>query len=294
MKSKLKMLGVLLVSAMVFFSCGKDDEVKNPDEKKGENSGKWTYPEDEKVFVEGGTFMMGSKDIGNDYWLKNQTPQHEVTVKSFYIGKYEVTTKQFAEYVNAKKNKYIDGFPIIILDSEYCQFEKKNGIYQPKEGQENRPVMDIWWKLAKDFAEWVGGRLPTEAEWEYAARGGKKSKNYTYAGSNNVDEVAWHSGNSSKAIYSFPVGQKKANELGIYDMSGNVWELCEDKWHSDYTNAPTDGSAWIETNGREDKRVRRGGGYMSSNERSITYRTYDDGDEDNGFRVVFDVKEDKK
>ena len=81
-------------------------------------------------------------------------------------------------------------------------------------------MVNVTWSGARAYSEWAGGRLPTEAEWEYAARGGKKSKGYKYSGGNNLDEVAWHLGNSKTGVR--PVGGKKSNELGIYDMSGNV------------------------------------------------------------------------
>lgn len=166
---------------------------------------------DEMVFVEGGTFRMGSDE------KSEERPVHEVTVKSFYIGKYEVTLGQYRNF---------------------CQVTGRQmpepPLYAEKSGwlTDDTPMVNIDWNDAQAYCQWAGGRLPTEAEWEFAARGGNLSKKLQYSGSNDPDEVAWHSGNSNARIQ--PVGLKKPNELGIYDMSGNVWEWCSDWFDRQY------------------------------------------------------------
>ncbi|MCU0447141.1 MAG: SUMF1/EgtB/PvdO family nonheme iron enzyme [Microscillaceae bacterium] len=162
------------------------------------------------IFVEGGTFTMGS-DNGRD----NQKPAHPVTLDSFYIAETQVTQELY-EKVMGTNPSYFQNCP-------QCPVEKVN------------------WQDAQDFIKkltQLSGKkygLLTEAQWEYAARGGNKSQNYKYAGSNNIDDVAWYWDNSEKKTH--PVKTKKPNELGIYDMSGNVWEWCED-WYGDYPNSP--------------------------------------------------------
>ena len=107
-------------------------------------------------------------------------------------------------------------------------------------GDDNLPVEQVSWKDVQEFIQKLNAltgktyRLPTEAEWEYAARGGNQSQGYKYAGSNTVGDVAWHYGNSDHKTH--PVGQKQPNELGLYDMSGNVWEWCQD-WYGDYSSS---------------------------------------------------------
>ena len=162
------------------------------------------------VYVQGGTFNMGSNE-GED----NEKPVHSVTLSNFYIGKYTVT---FAQY------------------DAFCNETKRSKPGDEGWGRGNRPVINVSWDDAVAYCRWLSTktgktyRLPTEAEWEYAARGGNKSKGYTYSGSNNIDAVAWYSDNTAH-----PVGQKQANELGLYDMTGNVWEWCSD-WYGDYSS----------------------------------------------------------
>ncbi|MBL7816926.1 MAG: SUMF1/EgtB/PvdO family nonheme iron enzyme [Saprospiraceae bacterium] len=183
-----------------------------------------TLYEPEMVLVKGGTFKMGS----NDY--TDEQPIHDVTLNDFYIGKYPVTQKQW-QAIMGDNPSYFKGetLPVECVSWEDCQvFIKK-----------------LNEKTGKTY------RLPTEAEWEYAARGGNQSKGYTYSGSNDVKSVAWFTENSDSKTH--PVGQKQANELGIYDMSGNVWEWCSD-WYDEnyYKNSPSQnpkgpstGSFWV-------------------------------------------------
>ncbi len=183
------------------------------------------------VTVEGGTFKMGDKE-----WEHTQ-PIHEVSLNTYQIAKYPVTQEQWQAVMGNKPSDF--------------------------DGCKNCPVEKVSWDDIQDFIKKLNGkigldfRLPTEAEWEFAARGGIKSKGYKFAGSDNVEEVAWYRYNSNSKTHA--VGGKKANELGLYDLSGNVWELCEDEWHDDYTDAPKDGSNWVR--GEAKYRVLRGGSW---------------------------------
>ncbi|MDR1029457.1 MAG: SUMF1/EgtB/PvdO family nonheme iron enzyme [Treponema sp.] len=190
------------------------------------------------VRVEGGTFQMGSNN-GQD-WEK---PVHTVTVKGFYMGKYEVTQKEWQELMGttvAQQRDMADrswslygvgdNYPIYYVSwyeaVEYCnKLSLKEGLSPAYRGSGNNIVCDF---------NATGYRLPTEAEWEYAARGGNKDPMaYEYSGGNSVESVAWYSGNSGNS--SHPVGTKQPNSLGLYDMSGNVWEWCWD-WYGGYSS----------------------------------------------------------
>ena len=169
------------------------------------------------IKVEGGTFMMGAtEEQKGDAW-DDEMPVHQVTLTSYYIGQTEVTQALWKAVMGKNPVEYDFG--------------------------DNRPVTNVSWDDCQDFVikmnQLTGKRfrLPTEAEWEYACRGGKKSRGYKYSGSNTIDDVAWYYDNSSSKTH--PVATKSPNELGIYDMSGNVWEWCQD-WYGRYSsNAQT-------------------------------------------------------
>ena len=202
-----------------------------------------------------------------DYLRK--APVHSVTVSDFNISKTEVTFEQY---------------------DAYCTLTGRGKPYDEGWGRGDRPVMNVSWHDVTAFCEWMTRttgktyRLPTEAEWEYAARGGSKSKGYKYSGSNDLDAVGWYGGNSSRKTH--PVAQKQPNELGLYDMSGNVWEWCAD-WYGDYSSSPqTDPQG---SNSGKFRVLRGGGWHYSVSNCRVAYRFkhYPDLKYNNlGFRLV--------
>ncbi len=275
-------------NALIETDCKAEGKVCKTDGDK--SSCKKDIPED-MVLVEGGTFMMGSEAS-----KKAGKPVHDVEVKSFYIGKYEVTNSQYCEFLNDKKaikgkHEGVDVTWIVLGDD--CQIEEVAGKYVPKKGKENHPVVNVTWYGALYYAQYKGARLPSEAEWEYSARGGNKNKNCDkgckYAGSDDVEEVSWNSTNSG--FDSHPVGdKKKPNELGLYDMSGNVYEWINDWYSDDYYGKSPKSNPQGPTKGTE--RVLRGGCFYSNpGDCHVAYRNHSKPDEVfglGGFRIVFD------
>ncbi len=247
---------------------------------------------DDLILVEGGNFSMGSENGGGG---DDEQPVHTVKVSSFYMGRYEVTNQEVVDvftrgiesgalFVDATtlKNNYGDKQELLDLDSEYCQIVYSRGRLAVQPGKENNPVIEISWygtvvfcnllseirgyDPAYDLSDWSydftsnGYRIPTEAEWEYAAKGGNNHDGYEYSGSNTVGDVGWYDDNSGYKTH--PVGGKSPNSLGLYDMSGNVWEWCWDWYGEDYYSStslvdpegPDSGGYW-------EDRVLRGGSW---------------------------------
>lgn len=220
------------------------------------------------VAVEGGTFTMGATSEQQRVAYDWEKPAHSVTLSDFSIGETEVTEELWYA---------------VMEESQYSRCRNKN-----------LPIEYVSWNECQEFITKLNQltgknfRLPTEAEWEYAARGGKESMGYRYAGSNTLSEVAWYTDNSESVTH--PVKQKQPNELGLYDMSGNVWEWCQDWYGSYYSFAETNPTG--PTTGSY--RVKRGGGscYHAKDCRTSIRDRYDPahGDSNLGLRLALTIK----
>lgn len=193
------------------------------------------FAEIELVEIPAGSFLMGSRKFeagrGSD-----ESPQHRVSVAAFQIGQYAVTNEEYGRFLAAHPETTE---PRFWGDRNY--------------NRTRQPIVGVSWEEARRFAAWVGGRLATEAEWEYAARAGTTR--------DEPNRFAWHFENAEDRLHK--VGDKEPNAWGLYDVLGNVWEWTEDDWHASYTGAPDDGSAWVDTP-RADSRVVRGGSFHST------------------------------
>ena len=189
------------------------------------------------VYVEGGTFVMGATDEQGSDAYDREKPTHQVTLSSFSINKYEVTQEEWQ----------------IVMGNNPSWFKGAK-----------RPVEKVSWEECQEFIRKLNAmtgcrfRLPTEAEWEYAARGGNKSHGYKYAGSNDLKSVGWYDFNCRNETHK--VGSKQPNELGLYDMSGNVWEWCQD-WYEEYSPSSQTNPSGSSYSG---VRVFRGGSWINN------------------------------
>lgn len=244
------------------------------------------------VLVKGGEYQMGAAKGEGRY---TDYPQHRVAVSDFLIGKHEITNEQFCRFLNRKgtRIKRAEAWWKPTLDGQSDQFHPifyRNGKYEVRKGLEKHPASYVSWHGAKAYAKWVGGRLPTEAEWEFAARGGRYSQNFLYSGTNYAPRAAWY----DKDDGTRPVGQLWPNELGIHDMSGNIWEWCQDSFdRSFYQNAPLQDPLCSTNKADENYRVLRGGCWDFGEEFARVFaRQYNHPDTKfnvYGFRVAFDV-----
>ena len=237
---RLSIYSAIILSLAFAVSCKKNDK---PEEQDTDQSGKIeTFIVNgvsfDMVFVKGGTFSMGWIDERDgtdaDDWINGSSkPTQSVTLSDYKIGKFPVTQSLWKAVMDGENPSYFKG--------------------------DNLPVERVNWLDAQEFIEKLNAltvkkfRLPTESEWEFAARGGTKNNGFKYSGSNNLNEVAWYSANSGSKTNS--VGTKKANELGIFDMSGNVWEWVGDRYERYTEEAKTNPTGPITGNNR----VNRGG-----------------------------------
>ena len=197
------------------WNTGKGTEPLPPDDGDWTSSEKFTVNgvSFTMVSVQGGTFTMGATPEQDDEAWNNEKPAHRVTVSDFYMGETEVTQELWQAVMGSNPSYYKGS---------------------------NLPVEQVSWNDCQKFVRRLNSltgrtfRLPTEAEWEYAARGGNRSRGYKYAGGNDIYEVAWYDYNSGYETH--PVKTKRPNELGMYDMSGNVWEWCQD-WYGSYSGS---------------------------------------------------------
>ena len=254
-KSSIMMLCMLVTTA--FFASCEDDKDESatsstevtPSGKEDDNTGGGNDTSEadietinvngvkfQMVKIQGGTFQMGAtSEQGSDAY-DLEKPVHSVTLSDYYIGQTEVTQELWQAVMGSNPSYFT--------------------------GDNQRPVESVSWDDCQEFIEKLNRltgknfRLPTEAEWEYAARGGNKSRGYKYSGSNNPDAVAWYDVNSGNKTH--PVAQKQSNELGLYDMSGNVYEWCQD-WYGDYSSNSQTNPIGASNGGF---RVLRGGSYF--------------------------------
>jgi len=247
------------------------------------------------VLVEGGTFTMG--DTWGDGKI-TEVPVHEVTLTyDFHIGKYETTFDEYDAFCEATgRSKPDDDWgwgrgtrPVMNVSwwdaIAYCNWlSEKESL--PKAYDSEGNILDKDGRITTDPSKVVGYRLPTEAEWEYAARGGNKSKGYKYSGSDNVDEVAWYG-----TIFlgrTQEVGKKAPNELGIYDLSGNVYEWCSD-WYGDYSSSAQTNPYISTASPYGCYRVVRGGGWYSDASDTRVALRYGDSPTNADFNLGFRI-----
>ena len=232
MKKYLSMMAFAAMTVCALVACGggdDDDEPKGPETPDAPEVPETPKTLEPKTFtvekngrkvsftmmpVEAGTFTMGATSEQKDHPFYDETPHSVTLTKDYYIGETEVTQELWLAVLGTQPSY-------------------NKGISLPVEQVSWGDCMEFLLKLNQMTGQ--NFRLPTEAEWEYAARGGKKGKGYQYSGNYAVGEVAWFWNNSSEKTH--PVKSKKPNELGIYDMSGNVWEWCQD-WYGDYPDKP--------------------------------------------------------
>lgn len=262
MNKTVKTLAMFLFAGTIAFAIQGCDETnkqnKNPQTPTEKEETTQSFTVNGVTFnmikVDGGTFMMGGME-GDEEVKPCELPAHEVTLSSFYIGETEVTQELWEAVMGSN----------IMTGWEVMNNLDLSDYKGPK-----YPVMMVAAFDCQEFIDKLNEltgkkfRLPTEAEWEFAARGGNQSKGYKYAGSDNIDEVAWYRDNCDDKTH--PVATKLPNELGIYDMSGNLWEWCSDWYDENYYQVSPSSNPTGPT--ESDEQVHRGGDWTCPSNRS--------------------------
>ena len=219
--------------------------------------------------IEGGYFFRGSFSGMLFGYGKDTQPLRKIWINDFTMSVFPVTISQYCTFLNFLKISQRDIESLINIDRQII-LDKEGEFIPFNKSYGNFPVTNVTWKGADEFCKWVGGRLPTEAEWEYAA---KMKHDTLYRGSNNINEVGWHKRNSSNRLHE--VGLKKPNYLGLYDMTGNVWEWCHDWYlHNYYRKSEQDRNPFGPDTGNG--KVLRGGAYNSDeNKSTVFFRGYE-------------------
>jgi sulfatase modifying factor 1 len=262
-----------------------------------------TKDEARMVIVRGGTFTMGSED---EDLIETARP-HRVSLDSFYVDMYEVTNEKFAKFLNSKRpTEGEEGvrYKWVVIRDDLTGADRaawwpteityEKGVYSALEGFEKHPVIVVSWYAANEYCKWAGKRLPTEAEWEYAARGSLEEKAYPWGNAIPTGGVIfgrrWTSNQAPPPTE--PVGSYYPNKYGIYDMAGNVWEWTSDWYEPEYyEKSPRHNPKGPETG---DTKVMRGGSWFNTPDAlRVAIRNFappDTLNEDVGFRCVKDVE----
>lgn len=219
------------------------------------------------VFIRSGSFLMG--DFRNKNYSAFHTP-HNVELNSYKISDITVTNELFCEFLNSQGNQFEKGVTWAKIDTQYSRISYNKGKYFVNEPYKNFPVYEVNWYGAQRFAEWIGGRLPTEAEWEFAARA--KGKNMLFSNGDKADKTNMNyliDQNDSRWHSVFPVKSFKPNEMGIYEMSGNILEWCFDWYDKDYyKNSENDNPMGPKIG---ELKVVRGGAWCFESEKAMTF-----------------------
>ncbi len=242
------------------------------------------------VFIKGGKMRLGNKKGDID-----EKPSKKIKITSYYLGRYEVNNREFADFLNSMGNQIEGNSEWLNSEGSWnnlkCRIYKKDSIFVVERVYENYPVNFVNWYGANAYCRWKGGRLPTEAEWEYAARGGSEGKNIDEQRKVDYNLYAWHKLNSGEEWHEN--GKKKPNPLNLYDMQGNLWEWCSDYYHHEYYQIRPFLNPPGPQNG--EYRVIRGGSWTNGTEMLINSNRNALNPNSNkinlGFRIAYDVKE---